>query len=182
MEDERLSIASYHKAFNRPSRLEYRFPVLLFLTAMTRAFFIPTKTTRRLPLVIRAILISVNLRQLFAIFLSCPGNRRQSWFFGASLVIFVRHLCPVQAQRAQVVAFITQRLDVTRPVMEFRAVPNRVSQPPFTEKFSEKKTVLRGSEPGLDLVAKDCEKEDTCRQMNTILQVKGKRHLGTDGE
>ena len=36
---------------NLPSRLEYRFPVLLFLTAMARAFFVPTRTTRRLPLV-----------------------------------------------------------------------------------------------------------------------------------
>jgi hypothetical protein len=45
-------------------------------------------------------------------------------------------------QRAQVVVFITQRLDGTRPVMEFRAVPNRVNQLPLQEKFSENKIVL----------------------------------------
>jgi hypothetical protein len=45
-------------------------------------------------------------------------------------------------QRAQVVVFITQRLDGPRPVMEFRAVPNRVNQPPLQEKFSENKIVL----------------------------------------
>jgi hypothetical protein len=45
-------------------------------------------------------------------------------------------------QRAQVVVFITQRLDGPRPVMNFRAVPNRVNQPPLQEKFSQYKIAL----------------------------------------
>jgi hypothetical protein len=51
-------------------------------------------------------------------------------------------------QTAQVVVFfITQRLDGTRPVMEFRAVPNRVNQPPLQEKFGENKIVLAKRSP-----------------------------------
>jgi hypothetical protein len=46
-------------------------------------------------------------------------------------------------QRAQVVVFITQRLDGPRPVMEFRAVPNRTNQLPLREKLSENKIALR---------------------------------------
>jgi hypothetical protein len=46
-------------------------------------------------------------------------------------------------QRAQLVVFITQRLDGPRPVMEFRAVPNRVNQLPLQKKFCENKIALK---------------------------------------